>query len=464
VSLIMLLMILTYHFAGLVASLGILIYTFLTFLSFWLFGGVLTLPGIAALVIGIGMAVDSCVITFARIKDELKENVSLEGACRKGNHNSFMTIFDSNFTTLLVAFILFEFGESSVKGFATMLIISTIVIMLIMVFLTRFLLGLFVKTGLFDNKLNFFIGYKEKKEIKNVPFVKMRKIVYVYLAILIGLGIFTFAKNGLTLGIDFKGGSSITVSSNEKLNVKSLEKEIKDLGYKIYDTEIIDDYSTTIKVENSLGEDEVIKVDKLFSEDYNAKTDIGVVSNVVKKDLVKNAIISVLLACVGIILYVSLRFKFSMAFTSILALVHDVMLMVIVFSLFKLEVSSIFIAAILSIIGYSINDTIVSFDRIRESIKNTKKGEAKSKEELQELIDNSLTKVLARSIITTLTTLCPVIMLIVMGAHEIMNFNFALLVGLVAGVLSSIFIACPIWYDFEKHQIGKPKKKKWYEE
>jgi SecD/SecF fusion protein len=161
---IMAVMILIYRFAGLMASVGILIYTFLTFVSFWLFGGVLTLPGIAALVIGIGMAVDSCVISFARIKDELKHDIRLEGAYKKGNENSFMAILDSNVTTLISALILFTFGESSVKGFATMLIISTIVTMVIMVFLTRNLIGLFVKTGLFDDKLNFFIGFKKSKK------------------------------------------------------------------------------------------------------------------------------------------------------------------------------------------------------------------------------------------------------------------------------------------------------------
>lgn len=464
VILIMALLIVIYHFAGFIASVGILIYTFLTFLTFWLFGGVLTLPGIAALVIGIGMAIDSCVITFARIKDELHENVTLDGACKKGNHNSFMAIFDSNFTTLLVAFILFVFGESSVKGFATMLIISTIVTMLVMVFLTRSLLGLFVKTGLFNNKLNFFIGFKKRnKEPRVLKFVKIRKFAYIYLIIMVIVGAVSFATNGLTLGIDFKGGSSISVSSEKKLDADKLKSEIKELGYTVYDTEIVDENNITFKVNESFNESEVITVDNLFTEEYEAKTDIGVVSNVVKKDLVKNAILSIILACLGIIAYVAFRFSFNFAFTGILALVHDALIIVIVFSLFKIEISSMFIAAILSIIGYSINDTIVSFDRVRENLSNLKGGKAKNKEDLALVVDKSLTQTLARSIVTTLTTLCPVVMLVTIGSHEIFNFNFALLIGLIAGVLSSIFIACPMWYDLEKHSIGKPKKKKWYE-
>lgn len=464
IILIMALLIVIYHFAGFVASLGILIYTFLTFLTFWLFGGVLTLPGIAALVIGIGMAIDSCVITFARIKDELNENVTLEGACKKGNHNSFMAIFDANFTTLLVAFILFIFGESSVKGFATMLIISTIVTMFVMVFLTRFLLGLFVKTGLFDDKLRFFIGFKKKhKEQKSINFIKIRKYAYIYIVIIIVIGVVSFCTNGLTLGIDFKGGSSISVSSDKKLDVDTLKQEVTDLGYTVYNVEKVDEHNVTLKVNESFKESEVIKVENLFIEEYEAKTDIGVVSNVVKKDLVKNAIISIILACIGIIVYVAFRFTFNYAFTGVLALVHDVLIIVIVFSLFEIEIASIFIAAMLSIIGYSINDTIVSFDRVRENIGKLKGGRAKNKEELQEAVNKSLTQTLGRSIVTTLTTLCPVVMLVTIGSHEIFNFNFALLIGLIAGVLSSIFLACPLWYDLEKHQIGKPKKKKWYE-
>ena len=462
VALIMLVMIVVYHFAGFIASIGLILYTFLTIFTFWLFGGVLTLPGIAALVIGIGMAIDSSVITFARIKDELKNHVSLEGAIKKGNKNSFMAIFDSNLTTLLVAFILFIFGESSVKGFATMLIISTIVTMLVMVYLTRSLLNLYVSTEKFDKKLNLFIGFKDKKSKMRVNFVKIRKYVYIYLGILALVGAFTLVKNGLTLGIDFKGGSSISVISDKEISIDDIEASLTELGYTVYNKEVIDENNVSLKVNESFEEQEVITVEELLSEKYEAKTDIGVVSNVVKKDLVKNAIISVIIACIGIILYVSFRFSFNFAFTGILALVHDVLLMVVIFSLLKLEVSSIFIAATLSIIGYSINDTIVSFDRIRENLK--KKGAIKNKDELQGVVNNSLNSVLSRSIITTITTLCPVVMLIVMGSHEIFNFNIALLIGLLAGVVSSIFIASPIWYDLEKLSIGKPKKKKWYEE
>lgn len=462
---IMLVMILIYRFAGFVASIGILIYTFLTFLSFWLFGGVLTLPGIAALVIGIGMAVDSCVISFARIKDELRENIRLEGAYKKGNESSFMAILDSNMTTLISAIVLFVLGESSVKGFATMLIISTIVTMVIMVFLTRNLLGLFVKTGVFDEKLDLFIGYhKNEKRLPKFNFIKIRKIVYVYMAILVIVGAVSLCTNKLTLGIDFKGGSSISVTSDEKLDVNKIEKEIKDMGYTVYDTEVISDNSVSAKVNESFNESEVLKTESFFNEEYNAETTIGVVSNIVKKDLVKNAIFAVIIAIFAILAYVTARFNFSYAITAVIALIHDSFVIIVAFSLLKLEVTSIFIAAILSIIGFSVNDTIVSFDRIRETLRNKNDGVVKSPKELEEAINDAVNLTLVRSIITTLTTLVPVVMLILLGSHEIINFNMAMFFGLIAGVLSTIFIACQLFYEIEIRKIGKPVKKKWYEE
>jgi len=462
VAIIMVLMVIIYHFAGLIASVGIVIYTFLTFLTFWLVGGVLTLPGIAALVIGIGMAIDSCVISFSRIKDELSSGSKLKVAYENGNKNAFSSIFDSNITTLLTAVILFIFGESSVKGFATMLIISTIVTMLVMVVLIRFLLGLFVKTGKFDNKLNLFIGHKKSLKQPKINFVKIRKFAYIYLGLLLVVGVYTLTVNKLKLGIDFKGGSSITLVSKEDLTKKEIKEDIKDLEYTLYEIEVLDDNTVIAKVEETLTKDEVLETQEYFSNKYEAQTEIGVVSNVVKQELVKNAVISLIIAAIGIILYVALRFKFSYAFSGVVALVHDVFVIFVIFSLFKLEVSSIFVAAILSIIGYSINDTIVTFDRIRENIRN--KGKLKNKTELENVINAGLNATLVRSIITTLTTLCPVIALIVLGSYEIINFNLALLFGMIGGVLSSIFIACGILYDLEKKNIGKPIKKKWYEE
>ncbi len=476
IGLIMFFMIIIYRFAGIISSIGILFYTLITFLIFWVIGGVLTLPGIAALVIGIGMAVDASVLNFSRIKDELYEGNNLQTAFKNGNKNSFWTIFDSNLTTLLVAIILFIFGESSIKGFATMLIISICVTMLIMVFLTRTLLKTFVKTKYFDDKANIFIGINPKKinknreeRIKSMPFAKIdfikgRKWYFLVSIILIIVGTTFIATKGLKLGIDFKGGSSITLTTNQKLDEKTLKSDIKELKLKLDHIETLNDDSTMIKIEDTLDKEKVAETEKYFKEKYKAKTDIGVVSNVVKQELVKNAIISILLASIGIILYMAFRFTFHYAISGLLAIFIDVFVIISLFSIFRLEISSIFIAAILSIIGYAINDTIVTFDRIKENIKKKGRKNIKNEEQLKEIVNLSLRQTFMRSIITTITTLIPVISLIILGSHEIFNFNLALLFGLVYGIFSSVFIASGLWYQLEKKDIGKPEKKKWYEE
>lgn len=468
-------MIAIYHFAGFVASMGVIIYTFVTLFVFWLVGGVLTLPGIAAMVIGIGMAIDATVISFARIKDELYKGNSLSQACKKGNKGSLKSIIDANITTLIAAIILFIFGESSIKGFATMLIISTMVTMAIMVALSRWLVTTFVKTGYFEEKLNLFIGVKNHEimgsynqdpkslhPFQKIDFIKMRGKFYLLSVILFVIGMISLCTQGLTLGIDFKGGSSITLQTDRNLSQSTIRKDLKELKLTEQNIEILNNGDISIKVNETLEKEEVASIEKYFTEKYKAKTDIGVISNVVKKELVKNALLSVVLATIGIILYVAFRFKFSYAFAGVVALLHDVFVIIAIFSLCKFEVSSIFIAAILSIIGYSINDTIVTFDRTRELIKGKKK--IKNKEELANLLNHGLRRTLSRSLITTITTLLPVICLIFFGSHEIINFNIALLIGLISGVYSSIFIASSILYDMEKNKVGKNVKKKWYED
>ncbi len=482
IALIFVLMIAIYRFSGFVASVGMMIYTCVTLFVFWLIGGVLTLPGIAAMIIGIGMAIDANVINFSRIKDELYEGTKLQMAYKNGNKNSFMSIFDSNVTTLLVAIILFIFGESSVKGFATMLIISTLVTMVIMVFLTRWLLGLFVKTGYFDNKLTSFIGVKKsdipslekgekrtKQNFSNVDFVGKHRMIIIFTVIFMTVSVISLCVNKLNLGIDFKGGSSITLVSDNEIKESDLEDDIKSLNYDLSNIEYLADNSIVITISDELSdqsesnnEKEIVK--SYFKDKYDAEVSIGVVTNVVKQELVKNAFISLIIAIIGIVIYVSLRFSFSYAVGGILALIWDAFFIVALFSILKLEVGSIFIAAILSIIGYSINDTIVTFDRVRENIDKIYKGKINKKEDLKSVINLSLAQTLLRSLVTTITTLIPVVCLVLFGSGEIFNFNIALLFGLVSGVYSSIFIATQVFYFLEKKNIGKPAKKKWYED
>lgn len=463
---IMIVLIFIYHFSGLIASVGIIVYTSLVFLFFNLVGGRLTLPSIAAVVIGIGMAVDACVISFSRIKEELRNKHTLEEAFKKGNKNSLSSIMDSNITTFIACIILFIFGESSVKGFATMFIISIIVTLFVMVFVMRLLLGMFVKSGIFDEKYNLFLGIKnmDKKGIfEKITFSKWNpRFAVITVIVLVAGGIF-FYQNGFNLGIDFKGGSSISLTSSSVLTKEEVTKDMEELGYTIDKIEEVDEHSIYLTVSDIFEASDNEKVEKYFEKYENANTSIGAVSNIVKKQLLENAIKSLIYACIGLILYVSLRFTFSYGISSIVALVHDVLIVIICFSLFRLEVTSIFIAAILSIVGYSINNTIVAFDRARENKEKLYKNKVKSVAELKNLVDVTLREVINRSLLTSFTTLLPVVALIFLGSHEIINFNYALLIGLIAGTYSSLFIALHVWYLFEKRRIGKPEKKKWYE-
>lgn len=462
IALIIVFMIFVYRFSGFIASIGMILYTMITFGVFWLIGGVLTLPGIAAILLGIGMAIDANVINFSRIRDELDQGKTLKSAVKRGNKSSLVTIIDSNVTTLLVAIILFIFGESSIKGFATMLIISILTTMFVMVLITRWLTNLFVKTGYFDNRTKLFIGDKKETRKYKLDFIKNSRIFFAISIVCVLLGIVSLLFSGLNLGIDFKGGSSITIKTEEKLTKKQIQEDMKKLNYRLEEMDFVDDQTTYVKIANQLEKKQVVKTEKYFKDKYKASTDIGVVSNMVKRELVKNAFMSLIIAVIGMIIYISIRFKFSYAISAIIALLHDAFLIVAVFSIFNLEVSSIFIAAILSIIGYSINDTIVAFDRIRENLKE--KQSKLTKESLKEVVNLSLQQTVKRSLITSITTIIPVVALIILGSYEIINFNIALLIGLVVGSYSSICIASQLWYTIEKRNIGKPKKKKWYED
>ena len=456
--LVILFMTLLYKFSGFISGINLLLYMLLVMGIFWLVAGVLTLPGIAALVLGIGMAVDSCVVTNERIKEELQTGSNLKNAYEAGNSESWSTIFDANVTTLIVAIVLFIFGESSVKGFATMLMITIFATMFIMVFLNRKILKSFVNTKLFDKKPNNFIRYKKKnnKSFKKVKInsINLIKKCMIITATYLIIGIIYLCINGLNLGIDFKAGTDITLSAN-KITVNEVKKDIEKMGYNISSIEKQEKGEIHVRLSDELKEKGINKVNAYFEDKYDAKSEINVITNIVKQDLVKNAIYSVLIAAIAIIIYISIRFKFSYAISSILTLTHDVLFVIILFSLLKIEVNVIFIAAILTIVGYSINNTIVVFDRIRENISNYNKK--LTKEELKEVVNNSISDTFNRAIYTTLTTLIPVICLMILGSKGILPFNLALIFGLVAGTYSSILLAGQIWYLFEKKNCKKER-------
>ena len=458
VAAIIVFMICFYRFSGLISSLSILIYTSLVFLVFYLIDGVLTLTGIGALVLGIGMAVDACVITNERIKEELRKGKSLKTAFINGNKESFSSIFDSNVTTLIIALILFAFGESSVKGFATMLIINLIMTMLIIVIINRFITKLFVNTKFFDNKTKAFVNYDPNKEVKKSKFNFATNFKSHFIApiIVFVLAVIVTIITGVNLGVDFKGGSDISVVSNSKINSNEVEKSVQDLGYKVSDVTTQNDSTVYVKVEDVLTENEIKTTQNKLEDKYDAKIEIAVVSNVVKRDLIKNAIIALLFAFVGIALYISLRYKFSYAVSALIALAQDIIMMFCLFSIFNIEINTMYIAAILTIVGYSINNTIVIFDRIRENMKIMKLENKKSKEDYDKLVDTSIKQTLFRSINTTITTMLPIITLLLFGAREIFEFNIAILFGLIAGAYSSVFLSAQIWRRIEL----RPKKEK----
>jgi SecD/SecF fusion protein len=479
ILLVMLFMTFRYRIAGLVSSLSLLAYSFLVFLLFYLIGGVLTLPGIAAMVLGVGMAVDANVITFERLKEELLTGRSLSKSFEIGNKRSFMTILDANITTFLVAVILYIFGQSSVKGFATMLMISILITLIVTVFFTRFLLGLVVKSGVYDNKLKRFIGVNESKipnlnkgenpqphRFANVDFVSKRSTFFRASLGIIVVGVIMMVISGFNLGIDFTAGTKVTYESQSVLSEEVIYEDFSDYGFEVKDYTLINgSKGASVRLDRELNQDEVQGLIDAIEDEYGITPNVDVVTPIIGEELAYNAFLSMLIASIGIIIYVTFRFQSSFGFASIVALLHDAFIVLAIFSIFRLEISKEFIAAILAILGYSINDTIVAFDRIRENIKNVYDNEVGTIEELEHVVNLSLQQTFVRSLMTTITSLLPVVMLMTIGSHSVFHFNIALFVGLIAGTYSSIFIAAQVWLHIKKRNIDKPlhERKKWFD-
>ena len=466
IILVIILITAVYRFSGFIASFGLILYTFLSFLIFYLINGVLTLPGIAAMLLGIGMAVDANVICFERIKENLLIGKSLKESFDIGNKSSFTSIIDANVTTIIAAIIMFILGQSSVKGFATMLIINIIVTILVMVYLVKYILKLFVKTNFFDNKPELFIGVNKNKIEKSkevrIPFTKLnivkhQKIFITATIVLFVIGITMFVTTKANFGVDFTGGTSITIN-NKDADINKIEKLLTDESYKI-EKSSTNNKEINITISETLNKDEIAKLTNTLKKDYKLDSNIYVVSKVVKQELVKNAVKSLIIASIGIIIYVAIRFRFNYAASGVVALIHDVAFTFLFFAATKIQIDSIFIAGILTIMCYSINNTIVTFDMIRENYKNKYKNNITKPEDLDELVNISIRRTLFRNILTTVTTIIPVIVLIFLGSKEILNFNLSLLVGFIAGAYSSIFISNMLWLKLEKRRISQPKKK-----
>ncbi len=459
IIIIFIFMALVYRFPGIIAGINIAIYVYIILLVFQLMNGVLTLPGIAALILGVGMAVDANVLTFERIKEELRTGKSVVASFKSGGKNSLVTILDANITTLLAATVLFIFGTSSVKGFATMLIVSILVSFLTAVYGTRLLLGLWVNSGFLKTKKSWF-GVKQsqiqdisaKKEVeatifnKTVDIVKHRKKIFITTIAVVIIGGLSIGIFKLNPGIDFTSGSRVEVLSDDPLTTEIVEKDLQELG--------LDSKSIVLSGENNeiavmrydvvLSDSDIDAVKTYFMDKYGNEPNISIVSSIVGEELVKNAILALAIASIGMVLYVTFRFELFFALTAIIALLHDVFFMLVIFSITRIEFDVTIIAAILTIIGYSINNTIVVFDRIRENIR-ARNRLVKSLKELAKIINDSLIQTFMRSINTSTTTLIAVLAFLILGAQSIFGFAIALVVGLIAGTYSSLFLASQLW-------------------
>lgn len=469
IALIYLFMLVYYRFPGFIATITLSIYIYLVLLVFDWMNGVLTLPGIAALILGVGMAVDANILTYERIREEIKVGKSIKSAFQAGSKGSFSSILDSNLTTILTAAVLFFYGTSSVKGFATMLLVSILLSFITAVFGSRLLLGLWVNSGFLNKKYGWF-GVK-KSAIKDIAenydtlylptrwdrfdFVKVRKAFFIFSTALLTAGLIILLIFRLNLSIDFSSGTRIEVLSDKPLTTETVKNAFEKMDINTDDITISGENQeiASARLKGVLSKDEIAELKTAFHKEFGADPNVSTVSPTVGKELAKNGIIALIIASIGIIIYVTVRFEFAMAVAAIASLLHDAFFMVAFFSITRLEVDLTFIAAVLTIVGYSINDTIVTFDRMRENLQ--KKKRLKTFDDIADVVNVSLRQTLTRSVNTVFTVLVTVVAMIIFGSESILNFNIALFVGLIAGVYSSIFIATNLWVVLKAKELKK---------
>jgi preprotein translocase SecF subunit len=469
IAIIYLFMLVYYRFPGFIATVTLSIYIYLVLLVFDWMNGVLTLPGIAALILGVGMAVDANIITYERIREEIKVGKSIKSAFQAGSKGSFTSILDSNLTTILTAAVLFYFGTSSIKGFATMLLVSILLSFITAVFGSRLFLGLWVNSGFLNKKASWF-GVK-KSAIKDIAenydtldlptrwdrfdFVKVRKLFFVISGALIALGLILILVFRLNLSIDFSSGTRIEVLSDKSLTTEQVEAAFEKQDIDIDDITLSGENNemASARMKGVLSKDEIAELKSAFHDQFGTDPSVSTVSPTVGKELAKDGVIALIIASIGIIIYVTVRFEFAMAVAAIASLIHDAFFMVAFFSITRLEVDLTFIAAVLTIIGYSINDTIVTFDRMRENLQ--KKKRLKTFEDIADVVNVSVRQTLTRSVNTVFTVLITVVAMILFGSESILKFNIALLVGLITGVYSSIFIATNLWVVLKARELKK---------
>ena len=478
--LVFLFMTIMYKLPGVLASIMLVAYIYAVFFIYSTMGAVFTLPGIAALVLGVGMTVDANIITFERIKDELWRGRTIRQAVKEGHSLSFASIFDAQITTLIAGLIMYIFGNGAVKGFATMLMITVVATLVINVALSRILLNLLVSSGAVDGKVTLF-GVKEDQipdvnkgeeqfyfgPVKKQDFIEIsKKAIKVNVAILVIFILFAGfntvrGKGPVNLGIDFSSGTRLTISSTEAINIDHVETIMDDLGYgNNFNYQLSGENTVYATTKDALEVEELKVIKSTFFNEYGVEPGDVVVTPTVGKDLIQNAFYLSILAWIAMMAYVTVRFKWDYAISAIIPLIYNVLIVLGVFAVLRLEVNTELVSVILAIIGYAINNSIVIFDRIRELL-NDYKGRLNPsayKELVNDAIDNSL----VRTVNSTITTIIPVIVLLAIGSDAIFTFTFAMFIGLIAGTYSSIFIAPYIWYLIRCKVKDKPKKKRKY--
>jgi len=436
-----------YLIAGLIADFALFLNLVLITGALAYFGGTLTLPGIAGLVLTIGMAVDANVLIFERIREESNVGKSIRAAIQGGFSRAFRTIIDSNITTLIAALVLFQFGTGPVRGFATILSIGILSSMFTALIVTRLVLDL-LTTG--EKKMDKLPMLRLVRQPK-IRFIKVRKFAYIISIAVIIVGLFTYSKRGeKNFGIDFTGGTIQQFRFQDPVDAESIRGVLKEIDLA---SASIQHFGNDKEVIIRSFEMDPARIINKFTESFKGNDfEIMRVEKVgpsVGKDLRGKAIKALLIAMVCMMIYISFRFEFRFAVAAIVALLHDVFITIGALSLTQREISTPVIAALLTIVGYSINDTIVVFDRIREDRKLMRKSTQ------EEIINTSINQTLSRTLLTSLTTLGVVLALFFLGGEVIRDFAFVLMMGVIVGTYSSIFIASPILIDWPSKRVKR---------
>ena len=458
-AIVMVFMIVMYAVPGIAASLALAIYTTLVIATLYLFEITLTLPGIAGIILGIGMAVDANVIVFARVREEIATGKSVQTSMKIGFQKAMSAILDGNITTLIASVVLMALGSGTVKGFAYTLMIGIILSLFTAMVVTRYILYSLYALGLKSEKL-----YGRAKERKSIDFIGKKAVFFTISGIIIAAGLISMGVHSATegkalnYGLDFMGGTSTTADFGKDMTIEDIENDIVPYVEKVTGdsdvqaTKVEGTTQVTIKT-RTLSLDERQELEDTLAEncDVDASTITSQsISSTISGEMRSDALKAVIVSCIFMLLYIWFRFKdIRFAASAILALVHDVLVVITVYALVRISVGSTFIACVLTIVGYSINDTIVIFDRIRENL--ALKTGKQTAEDLREIANKSLTQTLSRSINTSITTFIMVVMLYILGVASIRDFSLPLMAGLVCGAYSSICIATELWFVMKGH-------------